>query len=201
MRSFPVRANIGTRGTRSIRLPARKCSVVALILVATGACAPAPAALPEPQQLPLAELVPSIVRTPPLDRTHWGIEVYDPLAGEVRFQLNPQKHFIPASNTKLVVTAVALAELGPDFRYETNMYALGGETEDGEAGALVVVGRGDPTLSARFHDRELAAVEALADSVAAAGIRRIAGDLIIDATYFDRELVHSAWEFGDLLWS
>lgn len=174
-----------------------------LLPVLVGACAVAPPTRPDrqpqPQPSALAELAHSIVTTPPLQRTHWGIEVYDPAAGGVRFQLNPEKHFIPASNTKLVVTAVALAELGQDFRYETNVYALGGDADDGDAGALVVVGRGDPTLSARFHGREFAAIEALADSVAFAGIQRIEGDLIIDATYFDRQFVHPAWEVGDLV--
>jgi len=112
---------------------------------------------------------------------------------------NAEKHFIPASNTKLVVTLVAMGELGPDWRFTTEIHALG--PIDTVASALVVRGSGDPTLSQRFQSTDFAALDSLADQVARAGVRVVDGDLVVDATRFVDERVHSTWEIGDLPFS
>src|SRR5690606_1393420 len=127
----------------------------------------------------------------------WGIEVYDPARGRTLLAVNPERHFIPASNMKLVVTAVGLAELGPDYRYRTELAARRAPA-DSVAELLVIAGRGDPTWSERFHENAWAPLDSLADSVALAGIRRVRGALVVDASHFDRELVHPTWEVGDL---
>jgi serine-type D-Ala-D-Ala carboxypeptidase/endopeptidase (penicillin-binding protein 4) len=139
----------------------------------------------------------SIINSPPLDRGHIGIEVYDPATRRVLYEHNGQRHFIPASNQKLWVSSTALHELGPDYRYRTPVLAVG---EDGAGGARAVVvrGRGDPTMSARFHGEDHAALGMLADSIVRAGIRRITGDLIIDASWFDRAVIPGTWTFGNL---
>src|SRR5690606_10562090 len=98
---------------------------------------------------------------------------------------------------KLVVTAVGLAELGPDYRYRTELAARRAPA-DSVAELLVIAGRGDPTWSERFHENAWAPLDSLADSVALAGIRRVRGALVVDASHFDRELVHPTWEVGDL---
>ena len=49
--------------------------------------------------------------------------------------------FLPASTTKLVTTAAALAALGPDHRFETTVVA--------RRGRVVLVGGGDPLLASR----------------------------------------------------
>jgi D-alanyl-D-alanine carboxypeptidase/D-alanyl-D-alanine-endopeptidase (penicillin-binding protein 4) len=219
---------IGTDRAHPLPRRAARAGALALLPLAL-ACASSPRAV-APTRPSLPAVVESIAGRPPLDRTHWGIEVYDPAAGRVLFARDPEKHFVPASNTKLVVTTVALGELGPDFRYRTEIYALGGTggtggtgrngggrgsagagasartgsigaAGDSVIGGLLVVGRGDPTLSARFHGGELAALDSLADSLAVAGVRRVAGDLVVDASYFDDEWIHSTWEVGDLPWS
>ncbi len=176
----------------------REGRALALLLPLVSACATAPTVAPPPTPLPA--VADSVTTTPPLDRTHWGIEAYDPERARPLYRLNPEKHFVPASNMKLVVTAVALAELGPEYRYRTELYAPRTDV-DSLAASLVVVGRGDPTLSERFFESDLAPIEAMADSVALAGVRRIAGDLIVDASYFDAELLHPTWELGDAPWS
>lgn len=142
----------------------------------------------------IAAVVDSVLANSPLDRAHWGIEIYDPAARRVLYSLNPHQHFIPASNTKLVVTAVALGELGADYRYRTELYA------GGEPDPLVLVARGDPTLSRRFHPEGPTPLESLADSVVAAGIRRVAGGVVVDASYFEDRPAHPAWEMDDLTW-
>ncbi|HUH11788.1 MAG TPA: D-alanyl-D-alanine carboxypeptidase/D-alanyl-D-alanine-endopeptidase [Longimicrobiales bacterium] len=149
-----------------------------------------------PAAAPLRQLVDSITTTPPLDRTHWGIEVWDARRGRPLARLNGDDHFVPASNQKLLVTATALEELGPQWRYRTPLL-VSGAPGDSAVAELVVRGRGDPTLSARYHPTERAPLDSLADSVALAGIRAVEL-LVVDATWFDAALVHGTWEVGDL---
>lgn len=184
----------------TLRMPSRAVlSVIAgAAIAASGAACTPPRAPIQPHPLPLAAIVDSVAGTPPLDRTHWGIEVYDPERRRVLYRRNGELHFVPASNAKLVVTAVALGELGPDYRYRTEIHAPGRTLGDSVVDRLVVVASGDPTLSARFHPSATAPLDSMADSLAAVGIRRVAGELVVDASRFDSVRLHPAWELGDV---
>lgn len=146
----------------------------------------------------LDRTVRAVIDTPPLHRTHWGVLVYDPRADRALVSINPEKHFVPASNNKLLVSAAALAILGADWRYRTTVEAFGGSPESPDV--LWLAGAGDPTMSKRFYDEELTAIETLADRITGAGVRSVNGALIIDASRFDSTLVNGSWEVGDLDW-
>jgi serine-type D-Ala-D-Ala carboxypeptidase/endopeptidase (penicillin-binding protein 4) len=186
-------------GTARRRRPAPFPAALAGLLLAWAlpGCAAGPAA-PRPQALtPLRAVADSVRETPPLHRSHWGVSIYDRRTGEYLYGSEPQRNFIPASVTKLVVAAVALAELGEAFRYRTELLVV---DEDDPAGARVVVaGRGDPSLSRRFHPDDFAALDSLADSLAARGVARVR-ELVIDAGFFVDASRHGAWETGDLDW-
>lgn len=178
---------------------ALRTAAPALLAITAGACVRG-AALPsvQPDPFDFARMADSIIATPPLDRAHLGILVYDPAAGRTLYAHNAERRFVPASNQKYWVTATALHELGADWRYRTPVLGIGVDATAGTAQALVVVGRGDPSLSSRFHDDdENTPLGMLADSVVAAGIRRI-GELIVDASYFDRAIVPGTWTYGNL---
>lgn len=181
-------------------IPSSRLSLLAtcvtLIGCASGGRTPADA--PRPALLGLPAVIDSVRHSPPLDRTHWGVGAYDPVADRMLLRVNVDRHFIPASNMKLIVTAVALDRLGSDFRYSTTVHAE--QLTGGVASALLVTGSGDPTMSARFHGQPLAALRQIADSIAAAGVRRVEGPLVVDATYFDKQYLHPSWEIGDLDW-
>jgi len=170
-------------------------ALVAASIVLAG-CASAPARPGSGRELSLAEVIDSVMSAPPLDRTHWGIAVYDVAGRRWRARVNADRHFIPASNTKLVVGTAALGLLGPDFRYRTPVQLLG---VDGDSVRILIVrGSGDPTWSARFHDSDFTVIDSIADLVAAAGIRSITGGVVIDASRFTDTPVHGTWEVGDL---
>lgn len=147
---------------------------------------------------------------PDLNRHLWGVAVTN-LDGDLLFGRNADRLFVPASNTKLVVTASAAVLLGPDFTVNTSLYGTG-PVEDGELlGDLVLYGRGDPTFSLRCYntDDQLAGacdadpsakLRDLARQLRDRGVRRIAGDLVGDGSYFDAETVHPGWEQYDLNW-
>ncbi|HSJ15662.1 MAG TPA: D-alanyl-D-alanine carboxypeptidase/D-alanyl-D-alanine-endopeptidase, partial [Longimicrobiales bacterium] len=189
-----IRVPPGSDTAGRARKRARPAAVLLLVFVA--ACATTGAGREAGTAARLGARIDAILDAPPLHRTSWGVLFQDAATGAVLFARNPDRHFIPASNTKLVIAAVALGTLGPDWRYRTEVLAA--PDSAGTATELRVVGRGDPSLSARFWGREHAAIEALADSIAAAGVRRVAGPLVIDVSYFRDAQVHSAWEVGDL---
>src|SRR5216684_415076 len=150
-----------------------------------------------------------LVDAPPFDRATWGIVVVDE-RGRTLYQRNADHFSVPASNTKLVVTATAAVLLPPDYRVRTSLYVSGRLDGGVLYGDLVVYGRGDPTWSARCFsvdtlaagacDSAFTAVDAIADSVRTRGIRRITGKLVGDGSYFEPGLIHPSWSAWDLTW-
>jgi D-alanyl-D-alanine carboxypeptidase/D-alanyl-D-alanine-endopeptidase (penicillin-binding protein 4) len=147
---------------------------------------------------------------PGLDRHLWGVAVTD-LSGKLLYGRNPDRMFIPASNTKLAVAAVAIARLDPAFTVATSVYGTGPIVDGVLQGDLVLYGRGDPTFSRRCYDVDESTVGVcdtdpsvqlveLARQLRARGVRVVAGDLIGDGSYFEQRLVHPTWESYDLNW-
>jgi D-alanyl-D-alanine carboxypeptidase len=54
----------------------------------------------------------------------WGVLVLNE-HGDTMYARNPEKLLVPASNMKIVTGAVALAQLGPNFRFRNNALSLG----------------------------------------------------------------------------
>lgn len=124
----------------------------------------------------------------------WGVLVVSLDAGDTLFAHQPEEVLTPASNLKLFTSAAALHYLGPDFRYTTYLVATGPIQNGVLKGDLVVYGTGDPTFSTRFYDSRLGIWEALADSLAAAGVERVDGELIGDASHFEGPAVGHGWQ-------
>ena len=131
--------------------------------------------------------------------------------GKKLYGRNEGRLFTPASNTKLVVTAVAAAMLPPDFRVRTSVYASAPVVNGVLHGDLVLYGRGDPTLGRRCYatdtlvegacDRDpFARLRALADTLRQRGLREVRGDLVGDGSWFEPATVHPGWESFDLNW-
>lgn len=58
----------------------------------------------------LAENVERLIASTPASRTaFWGIQAVDLASGKTLYEMNPNHFFIPASNTKLFSTALALS--------------------------------------------------------------------------------------------
>ncbi len=174
------------------------CSL-ALAAGASAQAAPERAVRRASARSPLAIRLDAMLDSTPFDRALWGIAIADP-TGRIVFERNGQRLFQPASNAKLVVSAVAAALLPPDFRFRTSVYAAVPIADGVLHGDLVLYGRGDPTLSDRYYPTRFGAFEALADQLRARGLSRVEGDLIADASYFDSTAIHPSWEAYDLNW-
>lgn len=93
-------------------------------------------------------------------------------------QLNADRLFNPASTLKLATSLAALDQLGPDYTWKTELWATGELREGVLDGDLVVRGTGDPGMVNEEHWRMLGQLRQ-------AGVERIAGDVILDASHFD----------------
>src|SRR6266481_3484370 len=152
----------------------------------------------------------ALLGTAPTSKGAWGLLIVDAESGETLFDLSADKYFVPASNMKLFTTALALAKLGPDFRFHTTLETRGAISSQGVlSGDVVLVGRGDPNLSNRKFPYQLKeefdgppekALAALADALAAKGVKEISGDVIGDDSYFPRERYPNGWEIDDMAW-
>jgi D-alanyl-D-alanine carboxypeptidase/D-alanyl-D-alanine-endopeptidase (penicillin-binding protein 4) len=139
-----------------------------------------------------------IIREPSWDVSGYGVLAVSLDRGDTLFALNPDRPLAPASNAKLFSTAAALYYLGPDFRFSTFLLADGPVRDGVLAGDLILYGTGDPSISGRMLEGPSAVLRRLAASLDDAGIRRIAGDVVGDGSYFDDEWVGPGWEEGDL---
>jgi D-alanyl-D-alanine carboxypeptidase/D-alanyl-D-alanine-endopeptidase (penicillin-binding protein 4) len=110
----------------------------------------------------------------------------------VVFAQNPDRSLLPASNEKLPVTLAALRELGPYYRFRTEV--LGRGYRDGPVwhGDLYLKGYGDPTLSSLQLSR-------LATQLGQQGIRRVTGRVIGDDSWFDARRTVAGWRPGYLI--
>ena len=101
---------------------------------------------------------------------------------------------MPASTMKMYTSVVALDQFGPDYTFRTPVLRDGPVSADGTlSGNLYLRGVGDPSMSPRFwHDEP--PMDVLAKEIAAAGIKRVRGDIVGDATAFEDKLVPDGWK-------
>ena len=146
----------------------------------------------------------------PASKGEWGVLIADAATGDTLYELNADKYFVPASNMKLFTTALALAKLGPDYRFHTTLETHGTVSPEGVlSGDLFLVGRGDPNLSNRKFPYDLKeefdgpperVLAELAEALVAKGVKEITGDIVGDDSYFPREPYPDGWEIGDMVW-
>lgn len=113
-----------------------------------------------------------------------GVAVVDPESQRVLVDLAAEQPLNPASNAKLLTAAVALARLGPHHRFTTGLY---GSVRGDRLGDLVLRGTGDPSLTTD----DLAG---LCRSLAALGVRRVEGRILVDGSRFDAQTVPPAFD-------
>src|SRR2546421_3897565 len=143
-----------------------------------------------------------IVRQPALEPGIFAVKIVSLDTGDVIFEQNANKFVRPASNMKLYTVAAALDRLTPDYHFITSVYAKEKPDKGTVKGDLVVYGRGDPSIAARFNNGDyFKGINDLADRITAAGVKRVKGDLVGDESYFNGAPLGSGWEWEDLTWA
>src|SRR6266702_722016 len=99
----------------------------------------------------LRAVIDSLLSAPETRQARWAVLIVDPERGDTLYSHDAGKLLVPASNMKLVTSAVAL---------------------DGD---LLVIGRGDPTVSDHVAGDAMLPLRAVAESLWVHGIRRVRG--------------------------
>jgi len=130
----------------------------------------------------------------PAPRQGVSIAVAELETGESVFERNADTPETIASVTKLLSSAAALHYLGPNYKFKTTFWRRGDIYERNLNGSLLVVGGGDPNISGRFYDDDSFAVfDKWAEGLRQAGVVRVSGDLILNASGFDGIYRHPDW--------
>ncbi len=184
--------------------------VLALVAAGALALAAAPARAYVPEKTPKRRLEAEIRRTialPAARPARPGILVLR--GGRAAVAINADETFRPASLIKLATTTAAVLRFGANHRFTTRL--VGRRAVGGTTGTVWLVGGGDPTFASSAYRKEhfipkpddpipvpvfasgSPTVEGFAVTIARAGIRRVAGDLIVDDTLFDSLRTQPGW--------
>jgi len=126
----------------------------------------------------------------------WGVMVVSLTRGDTLFGHNADAMLLPASTMKLYTSAIALERFGPAHQFRTEVLRDGAVLVDGTVqGNLILKGAGDPSLAPRFAawTQGVRPMDALAEQVVRAGITRVKGDIIGDASAFETQRVPDGW--------
>jgi N-acyl-D-amino-acid deacylase len=156
----------------------------------------------------LEQRIKKVMDRPEFAHSRFGLEFITADTGEVIYKLNSPQLFVPGSTTKLLSEGTMLEVLGGDYRFHTKIYRTGPIGKDGTLqGDLILVASGDLDLSNRiqpddtliFEDEDhsyggpdskglpgdpLAVIRDFAKQIAAKGIKRIKGRVLVDASLF-----------------
>ncbi|MEZ5039692.1 MAG: D-alanyl-D-alanine carboxypeptidase/D-alanyl-D-alanine-endopeptidase [Saprospiraceae bacterium] len=153
-------------------------------------------------QSKLQSAINAFSKDPALKHAGLGISVIDVNANQEIAQFESQRSLVPASSLKVLTTASALAMLGNDFRFKTELQYIGSIDANGQLnGDLIIKGNGDPCLGSPDMEGTLdmeGVLNAFSMSLQQKGIRKITGNIIGDASYFGTAVNGKSWQWNDL---
>ena len=142
------------------------------------------------------------IRQPSFKHAGLSVSLIDVKTGKLLASADPYRSLTPASSLKVITTSSALAILGEDYRFKTELQFDGEINEVGVLnGNLYIKGYGDPTLgSDHFGDppdlNDL--MKIFIAEIKKLGIKKIKGKIIGDASVFDTSVNGRSWLWEDL---
>ncbi len=137
-----------------------------------------------------------------LDHAMISIYAVQTDTGKVLIDKNSHLSLTPASCMKVVTTAAALYLLGEDHRFETSLEYDGFIDDEGSLhGNIYIKGGGDPCLGSDRIASSLswnALIETWSEAIHNLGIQKIEGQVIGDATKWEKALAAPSWSWEDL---
>jgi D-alanyl-D-alanine carboxypeptidase len=159
---------------------------------------------------PLPDSITQVMSQPMYEGATWSLRVVDLASGQVIYDLNSSDQLLVGSVRKLFSVGAALNQLGTQHQFVTPVYKQGAVDASGTLnGNLIVVASGDLSMGGRTnpdgtlaitnldHNEAdslgnaeltapdpLAGYDSLASQVAAAGIKRINGEVVVDDRLF-----------------
>jgi len=132
----------------------------------------------------------TLLQRPDLSRAQWGILI-KPLTDQTPlFAHQSEKLFIPASTQKLLTTAIALDQLGPNFQFQTQVFAEDAPRPSDQLRILQIITSGDPTLQPQN-------LKVIGEKLQTLGIRHIQQLQLVDQIP-PSQYHRPSWEWDDL---
>jgi D-alanyl-D-alanine carboxypeptidase/D-alanyl-D-alanine-endopeptidase (penicillin-binding protein 4) len=124
----------------------------------------------------------------------WTLMAWSVDRQETLFAINADSALVPASNNKVFSAVWALAELGPDYRFPTDLLTHGPIENGVLRGNLVLRGSGDPAFGYPAYDKDpMNSVRGMAQALKAKGVRVVEGGVIGDETINSEANYGPAW--------
>lgn len=141
----------------------------------------------------LQKEVEKVAQSPKLKAARVGVYVQtNELNPKILANLDGDRYFIPASNAKLFVTAIALKTLGKNYQFATRLMSHDLPNAKGELeGGLWVIGSGDPSFNSKTN------LKSLVSQLKKKGVNRINGGIWTLTSRRGAEVAGS-WELSDL---
>ncbi|MED4205458.1 D-alanyl-D-alanine carboxypeptidase/D-alanyl-D-alanine-endopeptidase [Neobacillus mesonae] len=154
-----------------------------------------PAQAEATQEAKLIQLLQSYVQelnsNPNSEGMSVGYEVYSLNDKKTIAAYHAENTFVPASIFKLLVTATAVSKWPKDMTIPTKVFTTGNVSNSGVLnGDIILKGYGDPTLTVKK-------LETLAKSLADQGIHKVNGNIVVDDSIFDDQLLGEEWMWDD----
>lgn len=150
-----------------------------------------------PAPTPLQRLADSLIAAPEFNGALWGMLIVDATTGDTLLNHNARSLVLPASNMKLITSSVALTRLGASYTFRTVVAARGRVRRGKLNGDLLVIGRGDPSVSDHMQGDAMKPLLAMADSLAAHGVKSIIGRVLPAGNAFPGPTLGYAWSWDD----
>ena len=128
----------------------------------------------------------SILSNTCLRKNNYGVKIYSLDRGETLYEIRSKQLFIPASNAKVLTTAVALKYLGSNYRFSTEFYTDGILENETLKGNLYIKGSGDPKLVTEQ-------LWLIVNELRNLPIKKIKGNIIADDSFFDNQKRIKTW--------
>lgn len=120
-----------------------------------------------------------------------GLQVVDVLTGQLMYERGGNDLLSPASTMKVVTSAAALKNLGPSYRFTTDVYYDGEIDPDGTlTGNLYIKGHGDPTFVGEKLWKMIAEIELM-------GVERVDGNVVFDDSFHTGGTTIVGWDKQD----
>ena len=120
--------------------------------------------------------------------------------GKVIAEWNSNLPVLTASTLKTVTTGLALAYLGEDYKFSTTLKHSGNVKDGVLYGDLWIVGGGDPSLGS--EDGMAYRIDSIfgvwTSAMKQMGINKVQGNIVVDDSYLDREVIPSSWAWGNI---
>ena len=119
-----------------------------------------------------------------------GMQIYDLTADSVIYEHNARQLMRPASTLKMMVAVSALDFLGSDYKYKTRLSYSGRQDSLVLQGNIYCKGDLDPTFDSDDMNR-------FVEQISALGIDTINGNVVLDKTMKDKDLLGEGWCWDD----